>query len=177
MTINKAFTALGNNRPEILIRIEDCILKAIIALLEGRSRENTMDDLYSKILTMEKDLANDNDALTWFDFSTAPSAIPSTPSPPQFLPTPAACECLSCLLFVYLMFNAAFPNVLKDIFLGQCSLLKTPLESNFSYHIRACFPSGNSQRCCWVTHCHPKGPNFTLSICKPPGHSGPDGFF
>ena len=62
--IMKTFFALGNDRSQILIKLEDCVLQAIISILEGKSCEYAMDTLYSQLFSMEKDLAKDNKALT-----------------------------------------------------------------------------------------------------------------
>ena len=83
----KIFVALGNDRPPILVRLEDCVLKAIISISEG-SRENAMDTLYSEISPMEKDLANDKDAMTWFNLSMTDSAAPAMPTPYEIPSTP-----------------------------------------------------------------------------------------
>ena len=45
--------ALGNNRPQILLRLEDCVLNAVISITEGKTRENIIDDLYSQISSLE----------------------------------------------------------------------------------------------------------------------------
>ena len=70
---------LGNNCPKILLQLEDCVLQAIMALSDGTSREKAMDTLYSEILALKNDLANDEIALSWFDLSRALSGFPSTP--------------------------------------------------------------------------------------------------
>ena len=82
--IMKNFFTLGNDRPQILVKLEDCVLQAIILISEGKSREYAMDTLYSELFSMEKDLAKDNEALTWFNLVTAPFAIPSMPPPSKF---------------------------------------------------------------------------------------------
>jgi hypothetical protein len=51
-----------------------------MAISEGRARAEVMAVLHSKIETLEKDLANDKEALDWFDIGTEPS-ISSTPPP------------------------------------------------------------------------------------------------
>ena len=82
--IMKTFFVLGNDHPQILVKLEDCVLQATISILEGKSREYAMDILYSELFSMEKDLAKDNEALTWFNLAMAPFAIPSTPPPSKF---------------------------------------------------------------------------------------------
>jgi hypothetical protein len=84
----KTFLTLGNNRPKILVQIEDCVLHAIVELSKGKSRDNTMDALYSQLFSLKDVLRNDEGALAWFDFATASSAIPSTPSPSSLAPIP-----------------------------------------------------------------------------------------
>ena len=63
--IMKTFV-LGNDCPQILVKLEDCVLQAIISISEGKSREYAMDTLYYELFSMEKDLAKNNEALTWF---------------------------------------------------------------------------------------------------------------
>jgi len=48
--------------------------------------DNTMDSLYSKLLSLEGDLCKDDEALTWFDLTNAPFDLPSTPPPSTFIP-------------------------------------------------------------------------------------------
>jgi hypothetical protein len=49
-----------------------------------------MNNLYMQILSLEKDLGNDNQALIWFTLSNATLSIPSTPPPPSDLPSTGA---------------------------------------------------------------------------------------
>lgn len=46
-----------------------------------------MDELYSQIGSLEKDLADDEDAMNWFNFTTAAS-ISSTPAASDIRSTP-----------------------------------------------------------------------------------------
>jgi len=85
---NKIFLALGNDRPQILVQLEDHVLQAIIGISEGKSREDAMDSLYSQILALEKDLDNNDDALNWFNLCTA--VIPPTPEPSEIPSAPLA---------------------------------------------------------------------------------------
>lgn len=72
------------------------MLLAIIGISEGRPREEVIDVLHSQIVTLEKDLAKDENALNWFNIASAapisslpaPSEPPSTPLPgaPFFIP-------------------------------------------------------------------------------------------
>lgn len=79
LTLNKIFLALGNDRPEILLQVEDCVLRAIISLLEGGSCEAALDSLYSQILSLENDLCSNDEALNWFNLSPALISTPSRP--------------------------------------------------------------------------------------------------
>jgi hypothetical protein len=81
LTVDKIFLALGNERPQILVQLEDCILETIMAISEGTSRENSMQKLYSELLCLEKTLTGDKDALTWFDLLKEDSDIPSNLPP------------------------------------------------------------------------------------------------
>ena len=83
--LTKVFLALGNNRPQILVQLEDCVLDAIVAISEGNSREETMQKLYSKLFSLEKTLTDDEDAQTWFDILMKDSTVPSNlmNSPPS----------------------------------------------------------------------------------------------
>jgi hypothetical protein len=96
------FEALGNERPQILIQLEDCVLKGIIAISEGKPREEAMHTLYSQLLSLKKDLDNDENALTWFYL---PPPIP--PPIPQFPTTPLARN--DC---------GGLPLHMKEMFLG-----------------------------------------------------------
>ena len=63
-----------------------------MAISEGNSRENAMQDLYSQLMCLENALADDEYALTWFNFSTDNSANlpPSSPSINELPPAPSA---------------------------------------------------------------------------------------
>ena len=61
---------------------------AIIAISEGKLRFDAMSTLYAQIQCLEKDLANDDTALNWFNllspvspngFKNTASEVPSTP--------------------------------------------------------------------------------------------------
>ena len=86
--IEKVFIALGNDHPEIIIRVEDEVLKAIVGISEGRPRGELMDVLHAQIGALEQELAKDEHALDWFDFTTTASSISSTPPPAEARPTP-----------------------------------------------------------------------------------------
>lgn len=112
--INKCFLALGNDRPQTLVQLEDCVLKAIMSISLGKSREEVMGHLYSQILSLEKELAFDDVALNWFNFPNpknlkkADFEVPSTPPPSEFAPLSE--------------FRSAF-DTNKDTVQGQCSIL------------------------------------------------------
>ena len=109
LTIIKVFVALGNDRPAILVKVEDTVLEAVIAISEGKSSDSVLDTLYSQVKLLMEDLKNDNNAMNWFNLLTPsfsalptppasvfhsasvfPSTIPSPPSSvfPSTIPTP-----------------------------------------------------------------------------------------
>jgi hypothetical protein len=92
LTIKKIFNALGNDRPQILVRMEDCVLEGIIAISEGKPREEAMHTLHSEISSLMKDLAQDEDALSWFSLSTDASVVLPTSPPSEFPSTPSSSE-------------------------------------------------------------------------------------
>ena len=53
----KTFFMLGNDQPQILVKLEDCGLQEIILISEGKSCEYAMDTLYSQLFSIDKDLA------------------------------------------------------------------------------------------------------------------------
>jgi hypothetical protein len=106
------FNALGNNRPPILIRLEDQVLQAIVDISEGKPREGVMDNLYLQLGTMEKDLANDEDAMNWFNF-TAAGSISSTPAPSDVRSTPLPGAPFPSYLFLYLNLH---PKMIPRLF-------------------------------------------------------------
>jgi hypothetical protein len=73
------FNAFGNDRPQILVKLEDCVLEAIIAISEGTLREDAMHALHSQISVLKKDLENDIDALSWFNLSMDSGVVDPTP--------------------------------------------------------------------------------------------------
>lgn len=88
--MNKIFVALGNDRPQILVRLEDLVLQAIIGVLEGNSSEDVIDTLYSEIRSLDNDLGNNEEALNWFNLSRSFLPAPSTPPPTELPSTPMA---------------------------------------------------------------------------------------
>jgi hypothetical protein len=102
LTDDKIFVALGNDRPQILVQLEDCVLEAIVAISEGKPRENAMQNLYSNLTGLEKALIDDKDALTWFNLSKDDIVSPSTLPPSTLRPStpPAGSSVLNFQSFV-----------------------------------------------------------------------------
>ena len=125
--------ALGNNRPQILVQLEDCVLNAVISIAEGKSHENIIDDLYSQISSLEHDLMNDYDALAWFNIAPDPEAAldpeaapdpvtdPSTPPPSSDASTGAIIN-----LLCRLSEDLSFRKYIDD---DAYSVLSTPRDS------------------------------------------------
>jgi hypothetical protein len=67
------FCGLGNDRPQILVQLEDYVLRAIVDISEGKATEDAIDTLYLQVLSLQEDLGNDDVASNWFH--------PSTPMP------------------------------------------------------------------------------------------------
>jgi hypothetical protein len=109
LKIKKIFAALGNDRPQILVQLEDSVLHAIIDISKGKSSEAVIDALHLHIQSVEKDLLDDDDAMNWFDLCkknnealndqsvnevsdlhTSPPVIPSPGAiTPLVIPSPA----------------------------------------------------------------------------------------
>jgi len=92
--MDKIFNALGNERPEILVRLEDCVLEGIIAISEGKPREEAMHMLHSRISTLMKDLAKDDSALSWFNLFNDAFPVHPTTTPSDFPSTPSSSACI-----------------------------------------------------------------------------------
>ena len=123
LKVKKVFLALGNDRPQILVQLEDCVLHAIIAISEGKPSEAAIDALHSQVQSLVKDLDDDAKVLNWFNQSkaafTAPSiSQPSTSQPSEFPSTPLAGVYL--IFFFNSLFNkdAAVRNLINDKFQG-----------------------------------------------------------
>jgi hypothetical protein len=86
----KIFSALGNNRPQILVQIEDFVLQAIISISEGKPCDEVLDTLCSQVSSSENSLQEDEVAMNWFNFSTSDLDIPSRPIPSEIPSTPFA---------------------------------------------------------------------------------------
>jgi len=97
LKIFKIFIGLGNNRPKILVELEDCVLRAIIAISEGKSLDHELDALHSQISSLEKDLANDEEALGWFNLVTSAPPMPPTPPASAYPSTPSAGACFKSI--------------------------------------------------------------------------------
>jgi len=110
LTIIKIFNALGNDRPQILIDLEDCVLKGIIAISEGTSREEAMQALYLQISSLSKDLSKDDKALSWFNLSSDAQAAPTTPPPPHH---PIFLQLLYCA--TYLEITSSISRKVSDL--------------------------------------------------------------
>jgi hypothetical protein len=84
--MKKIFVALGNNRPRILVELEDCVLHAIIAISKGTSTHIVIDELHTQIQSRQKDLTEDDEALKWFQLAGKDIDTPLT-SPTSEIPT------------------------------------------------------------------------------------------
>jgi hypothetical protein len=109
--------ALGNNRPPILVKLEDCVLEAILDILAGKLTEPVIDALYLRIELLQKDLWNDDEALNWFALSKLAVSVPLTPA---HRPTHLAGLSIHFNSFVYLA-----NDFLQDME-GLCPLLNHP---------------------------------------------------
>jgi hypothetical protein len=81
--------ALGNDRPPIVVRLEDRVLECVIAISEGKSPVTALDDFYSEALLLESDLKKNVDAMRWFNLVTVGFSIPPTPPQSVFPSTPS----------------------------------------------------------------------------------------
>lgn len=126
-----------------------------------------MDSLYSRIGILEKYLANDEDALKWFDFTTvaaAAAAISSTPppSPVPSTPLPAAQN----LLRIDSPSNdqAAPQNLFKAKFPGQCELLQREEMLTCLHDRRSSLPSSVTLQSIPTAPCR----IMLIILCNPP---------
>lgn len=90
----KIFLALGNDRPKILVKLEDCVLQAIFDISEGKSSEPVIDGVHFQMESLQKDLENDDEALNWFNLSRPAFSAPLTPPQSDFRPIPLAGQCI-----------------------------------------------------------------------------------
>jgi hypothetical protein len=61
------FFALGNDRPQILVQLEDYVLHAVVDISEGKATEDAIDALYSQIKLLQEGLTSDIVASNWFN--------------------------------------------------------------------------------------------------------------
>jgi hypothetical protein len=122
------FLSLGNDRPQILIQLEDFVIRAIIALSEGKSMEKAMDDLHSQLSSLVVDLRKDAVALAWFNLEKPPLENPSNPPPYEFPSTHTAADSFN---FFNPLPNAprGGTNFIKETFQGQFCFLNMIFES------------------------------------------------
>jgi hypothetical protein len=113
LTIIKIFNALGNDRPQILVRLEDCVLEGIISISEGKPLEEAMQTLHSQISSSMADLCKDDEAMSWFNLSNNVFAVQSTPLPSEIPSTPLGREFFSFHLFLFLTFLKISPIILR----------------------------------------------------------------
>jgi len=127
---SQIFLALGNDRPQILVQLEDYVLQAIIALSEGKSRETVVDALHAQFSSLKKELDNDEAALAWFDLEKIPVDVLSTPPPSYFVSNPsAAFEFFNPMPSV----QGQISKIFKDTFQGWFTLnfYRTAFRNSF----------------------------------------------
>ena len=93
-TPSKIFLALGNNRPKILVKLEDCVLQAVLEIAQGKSTEGVIDGLCSQVESLHEDLGNDDEALNWFNLCSPAFSAPMTPSASNLRPNRLAGKCI-----------------------------------------------------------------------------------
>jgi hypothetical protein len=102
-----------------------------MAILEGNSRENTMDSLYSQIFSLQNELAKDEKALSWFNLVTVTPAVPCTPELSQFSSSPS--NGLPFPLFNHFPgVQGAVARIWGQRFQGGSSLFQIGSQSNYS---------------------------------------------
>jgi hypothetical protein len=121
------FLSLGNDHPEILIQLEDCIIHAIVALSEGKAMEKAMDELHSQLSTLLNDLRNDDVALAWFNLEKP--ALESHSNPPRY-EFPSSHSDADSFKFSNPLPDAPGkgPNFIKETFQGLFSFLNMIFE-------------------------------------------------
>jgi hypothetical protein len=126
LKIEKTFLALGNKRPAILVTLEDAVIRAIVAISEGKSTEVAIDSLYVQISPLLKDLANDNEALSWFDLCLQEDvSTSSAPTPSDISTTPDISTCSASGISEI----PTTPNISTSSALPS-EILTTPLQGN-----------------------------------------------
>jgi hypothetical protein len=73
------YLALGNSRPTTLVKLENCVLQAVLDICSGNATKPTIDTLYISVERLLKDLRNDDQALNWFNISSPALSAPLTP--------------------------------------------------------------------------------------------------
>jgi hypothetical protein len=121
----KVFIALGNDRPQILVDMEDKVLQAIISICEGKSRDDVIKTLSSELRPLETKLIENEDALTWFDFSNAAASSSSTPPPCEARsdPLPGALPLDKLIHYRKLIYITVTPKIVMENFPGLWQLL------------------------------------------------------
>jgi hypothetical protein len=94
LTPTKIFLALGNNRPKILVELEDSVLQGVFEIAQGKSTEAVLDALCSQVESLHKDLGNDEEALNWFNLSSPAFSAPITPPASILRPNRLAGKCI-----------------------------------------------------------------------------------
>ena len=138
---------MGNNRPTILVKLEDCVLEAVLDILGGKLTETVIDALYLRVELLQKHLGNDDEALNWFALSRP---APSAPLTPAHRPTQLAGQSIHLNSFVYLA--NGFPQDKE----GSSPLLNHPTTLLF-------YPSHHSPPSIWVLFRLPNGSNPFLT--------------
>lgn len=86
-TPHQIYLTLGNNRPQILVKLEDLVLQAILNICEGQSTQRIVVSLSHDIELFQTDLASNNEAVNWFNLSRPAVSPPlTTPVGPTPLP-------------------------------------------------------------------------------------------
>lgn len=75
---------LGNGRPPVLLKLEDCVLQAVVNIAEGREVEDVINDLHSQIQVLSEDLGADCEAMNWFDITIPTADLCVTPFDTSF---------------------------------------------------------------------------------------------
>ena len=123
--IMKTFFALGNDCPQTLVKLEDCVLQAIILISEGKLCEYAMDTLYSQLFSMERDLAKDNEALNLVQFGDGPLCY-SFHSPTIQISFQIFVWCVHLFKLISLSYICgSVHNIFNDKFEGQWCIFET----------------------------------------------------
>lgn len=93
-TPTQIFITLGNNRPKILVQLENCVLQAVLDIAQGKSTEDVIGALCSQVESLQEDLGNDNEASNWFNLSSPAFSAPLTPPASDLRPNRLAGKCI-----------------------------------------------------------------------------------